>query len=82
MQTSACAGAVAALPALAGAAQVAQPANDAFGGFTVGIQSYSYRNFSRERAFEQIQKLGLRFVEEKSLGDKPQLLKIFALALK
>ncbi len=63
LQTSACAGAVAALPALAGAAQVAQPANDAFGGFTVGIQSYSYRNFSRERAFEQIQKLGLRFVE-------------------
>jgi RimJ/RimL family protein N-acetyltransferase len=34
------------------------------------------------RSIAVLGKLGLRFVEEKSLGDKPQLLKIFALALK
>src|SRR5437660_52388 len=36
---------------------------DGFGGFTVGVQSYSYRQFTLERALEQIQMLGLRSVE-------------------
>jgi sugar phosphate isomerase/epimerase len=36
---------------------------DPFGGFTVGVQSYCYRNFKIERAVEQIRKLGLRHVE-------------------
>jgi sugar phosphate isomerase/epimerase len=55
--------ATAAVPALTPAAEVRQPANDGFGGFTVGIQSYSYRKFTFERALEQIQKLGVRHVE-------------------
>jgi sugar phosphate isomerase/epimerase len=36
---------------------------DPFGGFTLGVQSYSYRRFTFERALEQIQMLGLRYVE-------------------
>lgn len=49
--------------ALAEAGQPRQQANDEFGGFTVGIQSYSYRKFTFERALEQIQNLGLRHAE-------------------
>lgn len=49
--------------ALADAGQPRQPAADPFGGFTVGIQSYSYRKFTFERALEQIRDLGLRNVE-------------------
>lgn len=41
----------------------ARQANDGFGGFTVGIQSYSFRNFNLEQALQQTQKLGLRYVE-------------------
>jgi sugar phosphate isomerase/epimerase len=55
--------AMAAIPALGQAAAVRQDA-DPFGGFTVGIQSYSYRNFQPlEKAMEQIQMLGVRNVE-------------------
>src|SRR5476651_2644100 len=55
--------AAAAVPALGQAAAVRQDA-DPFGGFTVGIQSYSYRNFQPlEKALEQIQMLGVRNVE-------------------
>src|SRR5262245_37016998 len=36
---------------------------DPFGGFTVGVQSYCYRNFKIERAVAEIRKLGLRYVE-------------------
>src|SRR5437763_9425845 len=48
------------LPALIEAAEPRreQP-KDTFGGFTIGIQSYSYRKFSFERALEQIEKLGV-----------------------
>ena len=54
--------AAASIPALAGAAAVQDA--DPFGGFTVGIQSYSYRNFQPlEKALEQIQMLGIRNVE-------------------
>lgn len=35
----------------------------AFGGFAVGVQSYTFRNFSTEQALKRIQYLGLRFVE-------------------
>src|SRR5436190_765038 len=44
-------------------AAVVRQENDPFGGFTVGIQSYSYRMLTFERALEQIQMLGLRHVE-------------------
>jgi sugar phosphate isomerase/epimerase len=50
------------LPGLSEAAEPRQPA-DPFGGFTVGIQSYSYRQFTFERALEQMQMLGVRNAE-------------------
>jgi inosose dehydratase len=65
LQATAAAG-VATLPALAESAQPRQQPDkekDPFGGFTVGIQSYSYRMLTFERALEQIQMLGLRHVE-------------------
>lgn len=34
-----------------------------FGGFTVGVQSYSFRNFNLEQALQRTQKLGLQYVE-------------------
>jgi inosose dehydratase len=40
-----------------------KPKDDPFGGFTVGIQSYSYRNFNVENALTRINELGLRHVE-------------------
>ncbi|MBM3992729.1 MAG: sugar phosphate isomerase/epimerase [Planctomycetes bacterium] len=65
--TSAAVASVATVPALIEAAEPRpaqqQPERDPFGGFTVGIQSYSYRQLSLERALEQIQGLGLRNVE-------------------
>lgn len=39
------------------------PANDGFGGFTVGIQSYTFRNFTFEQAMQRTADLGLRNVE-------------------
>jgi inosose dehydratase len=54
------------LPALIEAAEPRpQPEKEkeAFGGFTVAIQSYSYRKFTFERALDQIQMLGVRNVE-------------------
>lgn len=33
------------------------------GGFTVGVQTYTYRNFGLERALGQVRDLGLRYVE-------------------
>jgi inosose dehydratase len=38
-------------------------ANDGFGGFTVGIQSYTFRNFNFEQAMQRIADLGVRNVE-------------------
>jgi sugar phosphate isomerase/epimerase len=49
----------ASLPALADAAQERNP----FGGFTVGIQSYTFREFNREQALQRMQKLGVHYVE-------------------
>jgi inosose dehydratase len=49
---------LAALPALA------KEERDPYGGFTVGVQSYSFRNFKQlAQCLGQIQKLGLRYVE-------------------
>jgi sugar phosphate isomerase/epimerase len=61
LKTAAIAGA-AAIPAIAAAAPVAQ-GRDPFGGFTVGIQSYTYRQFTLEKALGEIQNLGIRNVE-------------------
>jgi sugar phosphate isomerase/epimerase len=66
LQTAAVGAAV--LPTLAEAAEPRpqpQPAKDkdGFGGFTVAIQSYSFRKFPFERALAQIQELGVRNVE-------------------
>lgn len=36
---------------------------DLFGGFTVGMQSYTFRNFDREQALKRTKELGLHFVE-------------------
>lgn len=47
----------------AGATLHAQQAGDAFGGFTVGMQSYTFRNFNFERAMGLVRDLGLRNVE-------------------
>src|SRR5207302_10343742 len=55
-----------ALPTLTEAAAPREPPakdKDPFGGFTVGIQSYTYRSFTFERALEQMQKLGVRNAE-------------------
>lgn len=63
LQTSAALVGAAALPVAAHAAAVRQD-QDPFGGFTVAIQSYSFRNFQPlEKALEQIQMLGIRNVE-------------------
>jgi inosose dehydratase len=60
LQTTAAAIGAAAVPAVAGAAQ---PERDPFGGFIVGVQSYTYRQFSLEKALGEIQGLGIRNVE-------------------
>src|SRR5438105_14043539 len=36
---------------------------DEFGGFILGVQSYSFRNFKLEPALKKIQDLGLHYVE-------------------
>jgi len=38
-------------------------ADDPFGGFTVGIQSYSFRNFKLEPALKKTKELGLKYAE-------------------
>jgi inosose dehydratase len=41
----------------------AEDKDQAFGGFTLGVQSYSFRNFDTEQALKRTQDLGLHFVE-------------------
>ncbi len=54
----------AATAALALTARGAEPDRpDPFGGFTVGVQSYSFRNFPLERTLEKTRDLGLRHIE-------------------
>jgi inosose dehydratase len=57
VQSAAAAGVALALGPTAGGAQ------DGLGGFTVGIQSYTFRNFNFERAMGAVRDLGLRHVE-------------------
>lgn len=40
-----------------------EPEKDGFGGFTVGVQSYTFRSFNFEKAMGEIQNLGIRNVE-------------------
>ncbi len=70
LHTATAAGAALAVPGLA-AAGTPRPdaapaannnAND-YGGFTVGVQSYSFRNFNLEQTLGRIRDLGLRYVE-------------------
>lgn len=39
------------------------PKNDPYGGFTVGVQSYSYRQFNLEQTLQRVNDLGLRYIE-------------------
>ena len=56
------AGAAVAAPLAAGRLSAA-PAADPFGGFTVGIQSYTFRNFKLEPTLKRTQALGLTTAE-------------------
>jgi inosose dehydratase len=49
--------------ALVGATQRTSRAEEAFSGFTVGIQSYTFRNFNLEQALKRTQELGLKYAE-------------------
>jgi sugar phosphate isomerase/epimerase len=61
LQTGAAASlALAGVPALATAAD---QKDNPYGDFTVGAQSYSFREFNTEQALDRIQKLGLHYVE-------------------
>jgi hypothetical protein len=55
----------AAVAGLAGLPSVLQAADkdDPFGGFTLGMQSYTLRNFDLEPALKRIHDVGLRFAE-------------------
>ena len=50
-----------------------------FGGFTLGVQSYSFRNFDTEQALKRTQDLGLHFIEfyqkHASLDSSPEQIK-------
>src|SRR6266542_2072689 len=59
LQAGAAAAALAGLPAVLRAADT----KDDFGGFTLGVQSYSFRKFKLEPAVKRIQDLGLHYVE-------------------
>ena len=41
----------------------AEDKDDPFGGFTLGVQSYTFRNFDLEQALKRIKDLGLHYVE-------------------
>lgn len=57
LRTSAAAVAATALP------RFASGADDPFGGFTVGIQSYTFRKFDLENALKKTQEAGLKYAE-------------------
>jgi sugar phosphate isomerase/epimerase len=54
---------------------------DPFGGFKVGAQSYTFRNFGLEQALQRMQKLGLKYGEfyqnHCPMTDKPEAIKAF-----
>jgi sugar phosphate isomerase/epimerase len=62
LQLSAAAG-LAGLPVLLGAADKKADKADPLGGFTLGVQSYSFRNFDLEPALKRTQDLGLHYIE-------------------
>lgn len=53
----------AALAAAPAVAPRAPAADDPFGGFIVGVQSYTFRNFKLEQALKRTQDLGLKYAE-------------------
>jgi inosose dehydratase len=57
------AGAIATLGLSAGATAAKTAERDAFGGFLLGVQSYSFRNFNLEQALQRTRDLGLHFIE-------------------
>jgi inosose dehydratase len=62
LRRAAAATAVAAVPALGEAGQQKQP--DPFGGFTVGLQTYTLRHFKQlDQVLQRIRDLGLRYAE-------------------
>jgi len=71
---------VAATAAACGLAH-ADDKNDPFGGFVLGIQSYTFRNFDLEPALKRTQELGLKYAEfyqkHCPVTDKPEQLKAF-----
>jgi sugar phosphate isomerase/epimerase len=61
LQTSASALALAAVPATLKAEE--KKKDDRFAGFTVGVQSYTFRNFNLEQCLKRIQDLALHYAE-------------------
>ena len=70
--------ALAATPALRGEDKTEA---DPYGGFKIGAQSYTFRDFDLEKALQQMQKLGLKYGEfyqkHCPLTDKPDAIKAF-----
>jgi sugar phosphate isomerase/epimerase len=60
---AAAAAGLASLPTLLPAADKKADKDDPFGGFTLGVQSYSFRNFDLEPALKRTQALGLHAIE-------------------
>jgi sugar phosphate isomerase/epimerase len=60
LETTAVTVGLGALPGLLGAADAK---DDPYGGFTLGVQSYTFRNFNLEQALTRIKELGLHHAE-------------------
>jgi sugar phosphate isomerase/epimerase len=60
LQASAAALGVAALPRML---RAEDKKNDRFGGFTVGVQSYTFRDFDLEQCLKRTQDVGLHYIE-------------------
>src|SRR4051794_351655 len=60
---------------------VAEEKADAFGGFRLGAQSYTFREFTLEQALQRMKRLGLKYGEFYSkhcpLTDKPAAIQAF-----
>jgi inosose dehydratase len=79
LQLSAAAAGLTAAPGLCAAED---KKDDPFGGFTLGVQTYTFRNFNVEKALERTKKLGLHHVEfypgqmgQLKLDSKPEQIK-------
>jgi sugar phosphate isomerase/epimerase len=73
--------ALAALPALADDKAAVADKEDPFGGFRLGAQSYTFREFDLEGALKRMKELGLRYGEfyqkHCPMTDKPEAIKAF-----